>query len=140
MSLTDDQHAVEQLVAQGADEALAGGIHSGSLDGGAEDRGADCLEDGIEGTGEVRSAIAEARIESTSAVVFPKTSRPISTSSYPDAGRYSPPRFSGRMRPHSLVFRRRRTCGVNADGTTGPGSCWARIHDQDGDLRLLLTS
>ncbi len=43
----------------GADEALAGGIHSESLDGGAQDRGAGCLEDGIEGTGENRSAIAD---------------------------------------------------------------------------------
>ena len=59
MPLTDDQHAVEQLVAQGADEALAGSVRSGSLDGGAQDRGAGCLEDGIEGTGEVRSAIAD---------------------------------------------------------------------------------
>ena len=31
----------------------------GSLDGGAQDRGAGCPEDGIEGTGEVRSAIAD---------------------------------------------------------------------------------
>jgi hypothetical protein len=51
MPLTDDQHAVEQLVAQGADEALAGSVHSGSIDGGAQDRGAGCLEDGIEGNG-----------------------------------------------------------------------------------------
>ena len=56
------------------------------------------------------AVVRRARIESTSAVAFPKTSRPISTSSCPDAGRNSPPRFSGRMRPHSLRSASERHC------------------------------
>jgi hypothetical protein len=57
--LTEDQHVVEELAAQGADEALAGRVHARSLDGGAQDSGAGGLEDGLKGLGEVRSAVAD---------------------------------------------------------------------------------
>jgi hypothetical protein len=59
MGLPEDQHAVQELTAQGADEALADCIHARSLDGGAHDPGAVGLEDGVERGGEVRSAIAD---------------------------------------------------------------------------------
>ena len=57
--LTEDQHVVEELAAQGADEAFAGRVHARSLDGGAQDSGAGGLEDGLKGLGEVRSAVAD---------------------------------------------------------------------------------
>jgi len=57
--LAEDQHAVEELAAQGAEEAFAGRVHPGSLDGGPHDPGAGGLEDGVEGPGEVRSAVAD---------------------------------------------------------------------------------
>src|SRR5208282_2105711 len=53
MRLTEDQHAVEEFAAQGAEEAFAGRVHPGSLDGGPQDPGAGGLEDGVEGLGEV---------------------------------------------------------------------------------------
>jgi hypothetical protein len=53
MRLTEDQHAVEELAAQGTEEAFAGRVHPGSLDSGLQDPGAVCLEDGVEGPGEV---------------------------------------------------------------------------------------
>src|SRR5450755_4047350 len=59
VSLAEDQHAVERLSAQGADEALAGRVHPRSLQGGAHDTGAGGLEDGVERGGEVRSAVAD---------------------------------------------------------------------------------
>ena len=59
MSLAEDQHAVQKLAAQGADQALADRVHARSLDGGAQDPGARGLEDGVERGGEVRSAVAE---------------------------------------------------------------------------------
>ena len=42
--LPEDQHAVEELSAQGADEAFAGRVLARSLDGGAQDSGAGGLE------------------------------------------------------------------------------------------------
>jgi hypothetical protein len=48
-----DQQAVQELAAQGADKAFAGGVHPGSLHGGPQDPGVVCLEDGVEGLGEV---------------------------------------------------------------------------------------
>jgi hypothetical protein len=48
MALPEDQHAVQELPAQGADEALADRVHPRSLDGGAHDPGADGPEDGVE--------------------------------------------------------------------------------------------
>jgi hypothetical protein len=53
MRLTEDQHAIEELAAQGTEEAFAGRVHLGSLDSGLQDPGAVCLEDGVEGPGEV---------------------------------------------------------------------------------------
>ena len=53
MLLAEDQDAVEELAAQGADEAFAGRVHPGSLDSGLQDLGACGLEDGVEGLGEV---------------------------------------------------------------------------------------
>jgi len=40
MLLAEDQHAVEEFAAQGADEAFAGRVHTRSLDGAAQNRGA----------------------------------------------------------------------------------------------------
>jgi hypothetical protein len=57
--LVKNQGPVEELPAQGADEALADGVHPGRLHGGADDGGAGGLEDGVEGAGEVRSAVAD---------------------------------------------------------------------------------
>src|ERR1019366_7773336 len=59
MARPEDQHAVEELTAQSAGEALAGRVHPRSLDGGAQDPGAGGLEYGVEGRGEVRSAVAD---------------------------------------------------------------------------------
>jgi hypothetical protein len=49
VALAEDQHAVEELSAQGTDKALAGCIHARRLDSGAQDPGAGGLEDGVEG-------------------------------------------------------------------------------------------
>jgi len=57
--LAEDQHPVQKLAAQGSYEALAGRVHPRCPDGGAQDRGAGGLEDGVEGAGEVRSAVAD---------------------------------------------------------------------------------
>ena len=59
MCLAEDQHAVEDLAAQGADKALAGRVHARSLSRGPQYPGASGLEDGVERGGEVRSAVAE---------------------------------------------------------------------------------
>ena len=59
MALPEDQHAVEELTAQGADEALADRVHLRSLDGGTQNPGAGGLEDGVERGGLVRSAITD---------------------------------------------------------------------------------
>ena len=48
MSFAEDQHAVEELTAQGADEPLADCVHARSLDGGTQDPGSGGLEDGVE--------------------------------------------------------------------------------------------
>src|ERR1700749_4365201 len=57
VALAEDQHAIEELPAQDADEALADRVHPRSLDGRAHDPGAGGLEDGVERDSEVRSAI-----------------------------------------------------------------------------------
>jgi hypothetical protein len=59
VGLAEDQHAVEELAAQGADKAFAGRVHPRSLNGAPENPGADSLEDGVERLGEVRSAVAD---------------------------------------------------------------------------------
>jgi hypothetical protein len=43
MAFPEDQHAVQELPAQGTDEALADRVHPGSLDGRAQDPGASPL-------------------------------------------------------------------------------------------------
>jgi hypothetical protein len=48
MALSEDQRAVQELTAQGADEALADRVHPRSLDGRAHEPGAVGLEDGVE--------------------------------------------------------------------------------------------
>ena len=65
VALAEDQHAVEELSAQGADKALAGCIHARRLDGGAQDPGAGGPEDGVEGCGEVRSTVADQELIAT---------------------------------------------------------------------------
>jgi len=47
--LTEDQHAVKELAAQGTEEAFAGRVDPGSLDSGLQNPGAVCLEDGAFG-------------------------------------------------------------------------------------------
>ena len=59
MSLAEDQHAVEEFAAQGVGEAFADRVHARRPDGGAQDPAAGGLEDGVEGAGEVRSAVAD---------------------------------------------------------------------------------
>jgi len=49
MPLAEDQHAVEELSAQGTDKALAGRIHARRLNSGTQDPGPGGLEDGVEG-------------------------------------------------------------------------------------------
>jgi len=51
--LAEDQHALQQLAAEGADEAFAGRVHARRLNSSAQDPGADGLEDGVERAGEV---------------------------------------------------------------------------------------
>ena len=50
MRFTEDQHAVEELAAQGTEQAFAGRVHPRSPDSGQQDPGAVCLEDGVEGS------------------------------------------------------------------------------------------
>jgi hypothetical protein len=50
--LAENQHAVQELAAQCADQALADRVHPRRLDRGAQDDGAGGLEDGIERGGE----------------------------------------------------------------------------------------
>jgi hypothetical protein len=57
--LTHDEHTIQQLTAQRADEPLAGRVYPGSLDGGAHNYGAGGLEDGVERGGEVGAAVAD---------------------------------------------------------------------------------
>ena len=57
--LVQDQGPVEDLTAQGADKALADRVHPRRLHRGAHDGGPGGLEDGIEGRGEVRAAVAD---------------------------------------------------------------------------------
>ena len=61
--LAEDQHAVQDLSAQGAGEAFAGRVHARSPDGAAEDSGAGGLEYGVERAGEVRSAAADQELD-----------------------------------------------------------------------------
>ena len=59
MRLTENQHAVKELSAQGADEAFAGRVHARRLDSGAHDFGPGGLDDGVRGSPEVRSGVEE---------------------------------------------------------------------------------
>src|SRR6185312_10455237 len=63
MPLADDQHPVEELSAQGADEALADRVHPRSLDSGTQNPGTGGLEYGVKGAGEVRSAITNQEVD-----------------------------------------------------------------------------
>jgi hypothetical protein len=67
MRLAEDQHAVEELAPYSADETFADGVHPWSLHGGAQDPGAICLEDSVEGLGEVRSAVADHELDALEA-------------------------------------------------------------------------
>jgi hypothetical protein len=53
---------VEELSAQGADEPLADRVHARRLGGGAQDPGAGGLEGGVERGGEVRSTVADQKL------------------------------------------------------------------------------
>jgi hypothetical protein len=61
--LVQDKDSVQELPAQGADQAVADRVHPRCLYGGAQDRGAGGLEDGIEGRGEVRPAVTDEKPE-----------------------------------------------------------------------------
>src|SRR5271165_4075507 len=63
MSLAGDQHAVQELAAQRADQAFADRVHARRLDSSAQDPGAAGLEDGVEGGGEVRSAVPDQELD-----------------------------------------------------------------------------
>ncbi len=58
MPLAENQDPVQELPAQRANEALAGSVHPGRLDGRAQDRGGGGLKNGVEKSSEVRSAVA----------------------------------------------------------------------------------
>src|SRR5205814_794664 len=62
MALPEDQHAIEEFSAQGADEALADRVHPRSRDSRAHDPGAGGLEDVVERGSEVRSAITDQKL------------------------------------------------------------------------------
>jgi hypothetical protein len=55
----ENEAASEDLASQCADEALADRLHTRRLDGGAQDRGAGGLEDGVKGAREVRSTVTD---------------------------------------------------------------------------------
>ena len=76
MALPEDQHAVEELAAQGADEALADRVHPRSLDGGAQDPGAGGLEDGIERGREIRSAVSDKELDVLEPLASARPRRP----------------------------------------------------------------
>src|ERR1019366_4638872 len=55
----EDQAAVKEFAPQGAGEALADRVHPRRLHSSAQDRSAGGLEYGVEGAGEVRSAVTD---------------------------------------------------------------------------------
>ena len=57
--LAEDQHAVQKLAAQGADQAFADRVRPRRLDSGAQDPGASGLEHGVERGREVRAAVTD---------------------------------------------------------------------------------
>jgi hypothetical protein len=63
MPLAENQHAVQELAAQRADQALADRVHPRRPDRAAQDPGAGGLEDGVERAGEVRSAAADEELD-----------------------------------------------------------------------------
>ena len=65
MPAAEDQHPVQYLSAQGADEALAGRVHVRRLDSGTRDLGTGALEHGVERGREVRSAVTDEELVAT---------------------------------------------------------------------------
>ncbi len=63
MLLAEDQDAVQELAAQGADQALADRVHARRLDSGTQDPGTGGLEHGVERGGEVRSAVTDQELD-----------------------------------------------------------------------------
>ena len=63
MPAAGDQHPVQYLSAQGADEALAGRVHARRLDSGTQDPGTGGLEHGVERGREVRSAVTDEELD-----------------------------------------------------------------------------
>ena len=61
--LAEDQDAVQELAAQGADQALADRVHARRLDSGTQDPGTGGLEHGVERGGEVRSAVTDQELD-----------------------------------------------------------------------------
>ena len=69
MSLVDDQDAVEEFAADGADEAFGDGVGPRRPHGRLDDRDVDGGEDGVEGGGELGVAIADEEPEPLAGVV-----------------------------------------------------------------------
>jgi hypothetical protein len=65
----EDHHSVEELAAKGADEPSQVAFISGVWTCGAQDPGAGGPEDGIERGGEVRSAVADQKLDVLEPVV-----------------------------------------------------------------------
>jgi len=63
VTAVEDEHAVEALAPDGADDALADGVGPGCSDGGGDDSGALRGEDGVEGGGELGVAIADEELD-----------------------------------------------------------------------------
>jgi hypothetical protein len=63
MPSAEDQHPVQYLSAQGADETLAGRAHARRLDSGTQDPGTGGPEHGVERGGQVRSAVTDEELD-----------------------------------------------------------------------------
>ena len=64
VTAAEDDHPVEALAPDGADDALADGVGTRCLDRALDDPGALCGEDGVEGSRELGVAIADEELES----------------------------------------------------------------------------
>lgn len=61
--LVDNQHAVEQLAAQGSDHPFAGGVRSGRLRRAEQDPGASCGEYRVEGARELPGTVPDQELD-----------------------------------------------------------------------------
>jgi len=63
VAAAEDEHPVEALAPDGADDALADGVGPGCPNGALDDPGALCGEDSVEGGGELGVAIADEELD-----------------------------------------------------------------------------